>query len=110
MRKRFQLCSKVVGMVSTCAGLFMVINSVANYITNRSAYQVLDQLASILKKQGIDYQEVVEMAHELRPFALIVDIVALGLIPIAFGFYFMASENIFVRLCYGKKEPSSEPE
>ena len=78
MRRYFQLCSKVFGLVLLCTGVMAVL---------------------VLLPVTLFYAFYVPLVRSLSVF-YVLQYLAVSIVPSALGLYLMRSENLFVRHCY----------
>ncbi len=95
MRERFQLCSKVIGLLLFLTGVIIVANSGLQYLVSDS-WISLGQL--LTKQEG---PKVFDSVLRQVMYRTMIH----GPVPILFGLYLMYSENLFVKLCYGARRP-----
>jgi hypothetical protein len=107
MREKFELCTKVFGLILFCLGSLAVVYAVL-LLLHRPFLHSSDFLGDSPHGKQLQDQMAVVMSRANARIA--VHILLSGVVPVGLGIYLMRSNNAFVRRCYPQREVALRPE
>ena len=99
MRDKFELCCKVIGLVSFCVGIYVSLSAIPMFFQKEPDLTKFLPQSVVGRLSTSDLAGMKASASYLWQYAL-KRLAFHGIVPALIGLYLMRSGNVFVRLCY----------
>ena len=98
MREKFELASKIIGLVFWGLGFVAFVSAVLIFILKPDVIQMLPESARAVYNQQ-QIRELREINSQVVNRTIIIAAM-IGVVQILLGVYLMKSNNLFVKICY----------